>query len=154
MPETLFAMLRRWLIALFWAIDLRTAPSFHTAVEAGQYGERVAGRYLRRHGYRIMELNFRTAEGEIDIIAEDEDGLAFVEVRSRREDRGISPYETVDRHKQLRLGKAVSAWLRKKKLRNIRFRGDIVEVILTAGEVPRCRLLKNAHDFSGHFQWW
>ncbi|PTY03610.1 hypothetical protein DB346_07000 [Verrucomicrobia bacterium LW23] len=151
---TLATRVGAWLAPLVWAIDRRRAPNFASAPEAGRYGEAVAARFLRRHGYLILEMNFRIPEGELDIIAEDRDGLAFVEVKALRTDKWLSPYERVNREKQRRLAKAAEAWLRGRNLRKVRFRGDIVEVILKSGDVPQCRLLKDAHRFDEYFRWW
>jgi putative endonuclease len=52
--------------------------------DLGEFGERVAAAHLEAIGYNIRERNFRTREGEIDIIAEDGSTLVFVEVRTRR----------------------------------------------------------------------
>lgn len=49
----------------------------------GRYGEKMARRYLRRHGYKIVKKNFVADSHEIDIIAENKDTLAFVEVKTR-----------------------------------------------------------------------
>ena len=51
--------------------------------QLGDYGERAARRYLRRHGYRIVKKNFVADSHEIDIIAEDKETLIFVEVKTR-----------------------------------------------------------------------
>jgi len=50
----------------------------------GDVGERVAAAHLEAKGYRIIERNFRVAEGEIDLVARQRDVLVFVEVRTRR----------------------------------------------------------------------
>jgi len=52
--------------------------------DLGDFGERVAAAHLEANGYHIRERNFRVAEGEIDIIAERDGTLVFVEVRTRR----------------------------------------------------------------------
>ncbi len=49
----------------------------------GSYGEKMARRYLRRHGYKIIKKNFVADAHEIDIIAEDRDTIAFIEVKTR-----------------------------------------------------------------------
>ena len=51
--------------------------------DLGDFGERLAAAHLEAKGYRIRERNFRTREGEIDIIAERGGTLVFVEVRNR-----------------------------------------------------------------------
>jgi putative endonuclease len=63
--------------------------------DLGTFGERVAAAHLQAKGYRIRERNFRTREGEVDIIAEHGSTLVFVEVRTRRGDALGSPAESV-----------------------------------------------------------
>ncbi len=69
----------------------------------GEFGERVAVQHLEAAGYRIVERNFRTREGEIDIIAERDCVLAFVEVRTRRGVALGTAAESVTPAKQRRL---------------------------------------------------
>lgn len=69
----------------------------------GDFGERVACHHLEAQGYRIRERNFRTREGEIDIIAEREGVLVFVEVRARRGTARGSAAESITPAKRRRL---------------------------------------------------
>jgi putative endonuclease len=69
----------------------------------GQLGERLAAQHLEAKGYRVRELNYRTAEGEIDIIAERDGTVAFVEVKCRRGSRMGTAIEGVTRRKAERL---------------------------------------------------
>jgi putative endonuclease len=69
----------------------------------GRFGERLAVQHLLAKGYRIRERNYRTREGEIDIIAEGDGVLAFVEVRARRGDAMGSALESLTPAKQRRL---------------------------------------------------
>lgn len=69
----------------------------------GDLGERIAVQHLLAKGYSIRELNFRTREGEIDIIAEREDTLAFVEVKTRRGSAFGTATEALTFAKQRRL---------------------------------------------------
>ena len=69
----------------------------------GDSGERVAALFLEQHGYRIIARNFRTSLGEMDLIAEDADGLAFVEVRTRRGAAMGAPEESLTPRKRVRL---------------------------------------------------
>ena len=52
----------------------------------GERGENVAAKFLRNQGYKILERNYRTSVGEIDIIARDGKTLVFVEVKTRAYD--------------------------------------------------------------------
>jgi len=63
--------------------------------DLGAFGERVAAAHLEAKGYRIRERNFRTREGEIDLVAERGGTLVFVEVRTRRGDAAGSAAESV-----------------------------------------------------------
>ena len=71
--------------------------------ELGDLGERLAVQHLLAKGYRIRERNFRVREGEIDIIAQYGDLLAFVEVRCRRGDGMGTAGESLTPAKQRRL---------------------------------------------------
>lgn len=76
----------------------------------GELGERLAVQHLRAKGYRIRERNFRTREGEIDIIAESEGLLAFVEVRCRQGSRMGTAAESLTAAKQRRLVQLAEAY--------------------------------------------
>jgi putative endonuclease len=69
----------------------------------GDLGERLAVQHLLAKGYRIRERNFRVRQGEIDIIAEQGNVLAFVEVRCRRGDVMGTAIESLSLAKQKRL---------------------------------------------------
>jgi putative endonuclease len=69
----------------------------------GDLGERLAVQHLLAKGYRIRERNFRIREGEIDIVAEQDDLLAFIEVRCRRGQAMGTASESLTPTKQRRL---------------------------------------------------
>ena len=69
----------------------------------GELGERLAAEHLTAKGYRIRERNFRTAAGEIDIVAEADGVLAFVEVRCRRGSSMGTAAESLSAAKQRRM---------------------------------------------------
>src|SRR5438093_13677451 len=97
----------------------------------GELGEKLAARYLRKHGYKILYRTFRRRTGgEIDIICRHADVLVFVEVKTRtREDFG-RPLDAVDRDKRKRISRGALAWLRMLDDPNILFRFDVVEVLI------------------------
>jgi len=79
----------------------------------GARGEKLARRFLRSRGYKILYRNFRACGGgEIDIVCRDGDTLIFVEVKTRSDEDFGRPIEAVDRQKQLRVFKGGLAWLR------------------------------------------
>lgn len=76
----------------------------------GDFGERVAVQHLEAKGYRIVELNHRRREGEIDIIARTDEVLAFVEVRCRRGSLMGTALQSLSRTKQRRLVALAAAY--------------------------------------------
>ena len=78
-------------------------PTTRARKNLGESGERVAAMFLEQRGYRMLARNFRTRVGEMDLIAEDADGLAFVEVRARRGNALGSPEESLTSRKRARL---------------------------------------------------
>ena len=79
--------------------------------DLGAFGERVAAAHLEAKGYRIRQRNYRTREGEVDIIAEDASTLAFVEVRTRRGDALGSPAESITAAKAAHILAAAQAYI-------------------------------------------
>lgn len=71
--------------------------------QIGTEYEAVAAAYLEHKGYVILEKNYRTRRGEIDLIAKDRDTIVFVEVKYRATRRCGSPLEAVDARKQKRI---------------------------------------------------
>ena len=64
--------------------------------ELGRRYELFAADYLKKQGYRIVELNFCCRQGEVDIIARDKDVLVFIEVKYRKNLHSGAPAEAVD----------------------------------------------------------
>jgi len=69
----------------------------------GREAETRASQYLQERGLRLLQRNYRSRRGEIDLVLQDQDSLVFVEVRYRRESRFGSGAESVDRRKQSKL---------------------------------------------------
>jgi putative endonuclease len=76
----------------------------------GELGERLAAEHLTAKGYRIRERNFRTAAGEIDIVAEAGGVLAFVEVKCRRGSSMGTAAESLSTAKQRRMVEMAEAY--------------------------------------------
>ena len=83
----------------------------------GDWGEALAARYLTEHGYAIRARNWRakassgTSHGELDIVAEREGVIHFVEVRTRRSDAYGTPEETFTSRKRAKLLETASAYI-------------------------------------------
>lgn len=108
-------------------------------------GEKLAARFLRRHGFKILYRNFRGGHGgEIDLVCRERDTLVFVEVKTRtREDFG-RPLDAVNLKKQRRISLGAFAWLRLLGNPDILFRFDVVEVVMSDPTRPQIELVRDA----------
>ncbi len=97
-------------------------------VRLGQEGERMARGFLEGQGYRIRETNFRSAEGEIDIVAEHQDCLVLVEVRTRRSGRFGSAKESLSPAKKGRLIQLAHAYAQVNSDIPAQWRIDVVAI--------------------------
>ncbi len=80
--------------------------------QLGAFGEQLAAQHLQRRGFEIVERNYRTRWGELDIVAFDGTTLAFCEVKSRRLRPGEStPFEALHQGKRSRVRRMAGAWL-------------------------------------------
>ena len=118
----------------------------------GASGEKLACRFLRRNGYKILHRNFKGhSGGEIDVVCRERDTLVFVEVKTRtREDFG-RPIEAVNRQKQRQISRGALAWLRMLDNPEILFRFDVVEVVIAEDAKPRLELVRNAFQLSAPY---
>lgn len=115
--------------------------------EIGQKGESVAVRYLKKQGYKIIERNYRSKAGEIDIIAREKRTLVFVEVKTRRSRSFGSPKWAVTPKKQKAISMAALYYLKMTDQTNVDARFDVVS-ILARGEDTLIELVRNAFDLA------
>jgi putative endonuclease len=99
----------------------------------GREGEDLAAQFLTRRGYRILERNYSTRSGEIDLIALHEGAVVFVEVKTRTSSAFGAPELAVDSRKQTRMVKAALGYIKYRKLHQVPCRFDVV-AISTAAE--------------------
>jgi putative endonuclease len=108
----------------------------------GEYGERLAARYLTDHGLVVIDRNWRCARGEIDLVARDGDCLVFCEVKTRRSERFGTPVEAVDWRKTARLRRLAAAWLLAHDEHPGRIRIDVVGIVRPVRGPARVRHLQ------------
>lgn len=94
----------------------------------GKRGEELVISYLKGLNYSILEVNYRTPIGEIDIIALDKNILVFVEVKSRKSKKYGEAAEAVNMYKQQKIINTAMLYLQSKGYTNIQSRFDVVEV--------------------------
>ena len=110
----------------------------------GRMGEKLAARFLRYQGLKILYRNFRAPKGgEVDIICRDEETLVFVEVKTRTSTEYGRPGRAVDREKQILITRGALAWLRELDYPDVVFRFDVVEVVLEPDRPPVFEHLEN-----------
>lgn len=98
----------------------------------GKEGEALAVEYIRKKGYRILEKNFRTFSGEIDIIAKDGETLVFVEVKTRADHAFGYPFEAVDRRKREKIRKVALGFMKGLK-KEVPARFDVLSISMVNG---------------------
>jgi putative endonuclease len=113
----------------------------------GQTGESLAAWYLKKNGYKIIEQNYRTPLGEIDIIAREKKIIVFVEVKSRRSNRFGNPKWAVTPQKQRKISRVALQYLKSTRQMNISARFDVVAVSSNRDE-PRIEIVKNAFELA------
>ena len=116
-----------------------------TSIERGIEGEDIAARALKKKRYKIIERNYRTPAGEIDIIACDKKCLVFVEVRTRGSVEFGLPQETVVARKRKKLCNAARWYLQKERVESNECRFDVVAVIMNQKQkIPQVEIIKDA----------
>ena len=110
----------------------------------GRTGEDRAARFLVSQGYRILERNYSTRSGEIDLIGLHQGTVAFIEVKTRSNDAFGAPELAVNQRKQQRMIKAALGYIKFKKLHQVPCRFDVVAISL-AGE-QQVELIQNAFE--------
>ena len=94
----------------------------------GKQGEQLAEQFLKKKGYKIVERNYRCANGEVDLIALDRRVIVFVEVKTRADHGFGSPLEAVEFYKQQKMIKAAQFFLHEKRLHQRDARFDVVGI--------------------------
>lgn len=115
----------------------------------GKIGEQHAVRFLRNQGYDILIKNYRTPLGEIDIVAKEQEVLAFIEVKTRSSRHFGLPQEAVNMRKQRQLIRVAKTFLNEQGETEFLCRFDVVSVILKpSGRTQTIELIRNAFDVS------
>lgn len=111
--------------------------------DLGLTGERVAERWLVRRGYRVLQRRYRNGHRDIDIIAEHQGTVAFVEVKTRSGDQFGGPVGAVNWKKRMELTRSALTWVDRHGRRGESYRFDVVGV-LVQGTMVRVRHVENA----------
>ena len=111
----------------------------------GKSGENLAVKYLETHGYRVLDRNYTTQIGEVDIFVTDEKTLIAVEVKSRLSLEYGTPAEAVGHEKIKKISQVTAQYIKQFRLFGVPVRFDVVEVYLKDRTVNH---IVNAFDCS------
>jgi putative endonuclease len=101
----------------------------------GELGERIAERWLRERGWRVVQRRFRNGHRDIDLVVQREGLVAFVEVKARNGDRFGDPVAAVNWRKQMELGRSARVWISRHGRRDEAYRFDVVGVLVNGTSV-------------------
>lgn len=111
----------------------------------GKQGEQIAAGYLTRHGYELIETNWRHTQGEFDLVARLGEMLVFVEVKTRRE--GLeAAFESITPRKRQILERTAYLYLEQHNL-EADWRIDVIAVTLSPKGIPAVEHVENALDW-------
>ena len=117
----------------------------------GGRSEDEAAKYLAGLGYKVLERNFRTKVGEIDLIAKEGGTLVFVEVKSLRSTGFGTPELKVDWHKRRQIARAAMMYLTRKRLGDVPCRFDVVALSKGADTEYKFQLFRDAFELDGGY---
>lgn len=117
----------------------------------GKLGEDCAAKFLEAAGYTIVARNFRIRSAEIDIIAQLDNVIVFVEVKARSNIRHGLPVEAVNLRKQKKIIEAAGVFLQDEKFCDCACRFDVVEVYLRGEHVEKINHIENAFEVITNF---
>lgn len=117
--------------------------------DSGKRYEELACEYLKKNGYKILNSNFNTKAGEIDIVAKEKEYLVFVEVKARK-NSSYQPYEAVNPAKIKKIIKASLIYIKASGVENRNIRYDVVSITGSL-ENPEFVLIKNAFNVKDYY---
>jgi len=105
----------------------------------------MAYQFLKTKGTKPLYRNYRAPTGgEVDIVARSQETLLFIEVKTRTSSNFGRPLDAVTHSKQQLISRGANDWLNKLTSRDIRYRFDVIEIILSENQLPDITWVKNA----------
>lgn len=113
----------------------------------GELGERIAERWLRRRGWRVIQRRFRNGHRDIDLVVERDGTVAFVEVKARKGADFGGPVQAVDYRKRRQLERSAMVWIDRHGRGVESYRFDVIGVLVDGAAVRVCHV-ENAFDLA------
>lgn len=139
-----------------WIEKLLRGSAEPTHLTSGKWGELQAVRFLKKQRYKIVGQRIRVGKrDELDIIAQHNTALVFVEVKTRRNETYGRPFSAVNKAKRKNLSRAAVAYLKQNKIKPEFIRFDVIEIIGEPGGDPEIRHIENAFQLDPAYRlWW
>jgi len=99
-------------------------------ITIGKFGQQLAGQFLVKRSYEILSENYYTRVGEIDIIAQKNEQIIFVEVKTRTSENYGTPEEAVNDRKKEKMYDTALKYLSEKEVDHDNFRLDIIAIVI------------------------
>jgi putative endonuclease len=115
----------------------------------GLLGERIAAKWLRRRGWRVLEHRFRSGHRDLDLVVQRGKTVAFVEVKTRTDLNFGGPVSAVDFLKLQQLRRSALVWMSRNGRTGIEYRVDVIAVWINGDEVKILHV-ENAHVFHSY----
>ncbi len=144
MVVNLFAHIKAWFTG---------PPNQPAHLLRGAAGERAAEAHLRKLGWKFLARNYRSKRGEIDLVFQEGDCLAFVEVKTRAPGGWSRPAAAVDARKRRLLSQTALDYLQAIRNPAIKIRFDIVEVLMDGEQVVEIRHLPNTFPLARPYRY-
>ncbi len=120
--------------------------------EVGAKGEKLAAKFLKRKGYKIIQRNYKCKLGEIDIIAEQDRTIVFVEVKTRRTQEFGPPQYAITAAKRGQISRVALLYIREKKMVEQSCRFDVIAITFPPeSRKPRIEHIENAFQLSRRY---
>jgi putative endonuclease len=138
-------------------LSVRIAPKqpkqLPAHLQRGNLGEQAARKHLSKLGLKFLAANFRSKRGEIDIVFRDDDCLVFVEVKTRSSEDWVRPAAAVNARKRRLLSQTAFDYLKLLNKPPVKIRFDVVEVLLSEGQVREIRHLPATFPLSAPYRY-
>lgn len=115
--------------------------------KTGNAGESIAHDYLVKKGYTILDTNWSTRVGELDIVAKQGEVYVFVEVKSHHSNNTESAFASITPAKRDKMIKAVYHYLHEKELDDVMWRIDAIGIALRRNQPPIIDHVEDAFDW-------
>ena len=122
--------------------------------QVGDKGEKLAEDFLKRKGYNIIQRNYRCKLGEIDIIAEQDNVIVFVEVRTKQTESFGLPQYSITSGKMNRITKSALCYIQEKELYERSCRFDVIAITFSQdSRKPNIEHIENAFELSRNYMY-